>query len=378
MSWNRLVALYVHHLRRQIALRHGQEVEERFGQCGLVDNQNRPSTKRSNSDMSTFDSSLCLHKLSAARSASCQATFDSNRRRTRCIPSGGESCVSLKDRQASAQSAPLVNAVNRRHRWMDVNGHPSSILPFIRNAEVSHLAMWEDACTVDTMKAHLTTLSAAARLPCATAVQPETPQDSLLDRQPNTHGVRPVPVELDDGSTQKQNTAESVSMEVINENPKITIKEQQEAVVQVLETIIDHTFYGEGTPWSREEENRLLLNHVADLSVSERELREKARAIFKKHGYLKAVRTQRAATVAKKLYRVRKSRRIIFRHLRAMDSWDRRGACELEREKRLTLITLRLEHEADVMEKKEKQRLKNFRSFLRSLGEMLSVWYAGG
>ncbi|XP_066271557.1 uncharacterized protein [Branchiostoma lanceolatum] len=167
-------------------------------------------------------------------------------------------------------------------------------------------------------------------------------------------------------------------MEVINEKPKITIKEQQEAVVQVLETIIDHSFYGEGTPWSREEENRLLLNHVADLSVSERDLREQARAIFKKHGYLKAVWMERAVTVVKKLFRVRKSRRIIFRHLRAMESWDRRGACELEREKRLTLITLRLEHEADVMEKKEKQRLKNFRSFLRSLGEMLSVWYAGG
>ncbi|CAH1232890.1 Hypp524 [Branchiostoma lanceolatum] len=294
------------------------------------------------------------------------------------VPSCGENCASLKDRQVSAHSAPLVNAVNRRHKWMDVNGHPNSILPFIRNAEVSHLAVWEDACTVDTMKAHLTTLSAAARLPCATAVQPETLQDSLLDGHPSTRGGRSVAVEQDDGPTQGQDTDESVSMEVINEKPNITIKEQQEAVVQVLGSVIDHTYYGEGTPWSREDENRLLLNHVADLSVSERKLREKARAIFEKHGYLKAVWTRRAETVVKKLYRVRKSRRIIFRHLRAMDSWDRRGACELEREKRLTLITLRLEHEADVMEEKEKQRLKNFRSFLRSLGEMLSVWYAGG
>ncbi|XP_019614502.1 PREDICTED: uncharacterized protein LOC109462402 [Branchiostoma belcheri] len=165
-------------------------------------------------------------------------------------------------------------------------------------------------------------------------------------------------------------------MQMISEKPNITIKEQQEAVVKVLETVIAHSFYGEGTPWSRHEEEKLLLTHLADLTASERELREKTHSIFKTHDNPDL--SSRSRTDAKTLRRVRKSKRIIFNHLRSMESWERRGACEYEREKRLTYVTLRLEHEADVMEEKEKQRLKNFRGFLRSLGEMLSVWYSGG
>ncbi|XP_078701793.1 uncharacterized protein LOC144927881 [Branchiostoma floridae x Branchiostoma belcheri] len=303
--------------------------------------------------------------------ATCQVLSSS-------VPSTSENCSFLKNRQMAAQSAPLVNAVNRRHKWMDVNGHPNSVLPFIRSEEETHLTMWEDACTIDTMKVHLTTLSAAARLPRTTAVSPDPPQDNPLVGQLGTHDGCPAATEQDDGPTHlhELETAadEPATMQMKSEKPNITIKEQQEAVVKVLETVIAHSFYGEGTPWSRQEEEKLLLTHLADLTASERELREKTHSIFKTHDNPDL----RSRTDAKTLRRVRKSKRIIFNHLRSMESWERRGACEYEREKRLTYVTLRLEHEADVMEEKEKQRLKNFRGFLRSLGEMLSVWYSGG
>ncbi|XP_035667107.1 uncharacterized protein LOC118409850 [Branchiostoma floridae] len=168
---------------------------------------------------------LCSSLASASKRSlvTCQVLSSS-------IPSSSQNCSFFKNRQVSAQSAPLVNTVSRRHRWKDVNGHPSSILPFITTgtAEVSHLALWEDACAVDNMKAHLATLSAAARPPCTVAVRPELPQDSL-DGQLDANAGPSDAAEQDD-ATYRQETAKS------NEISSIPIKEQQEAVVQVLET----------------------------------------------------------------------------------------------------------------------------------------------
>ncbi|XP_078600491.1 uncharacterized protein LOC144875424 [Branchiostoma floridae x Branchiostoma japonicum] len=297
---------------------------------------------------------LCSSLASASKRSlvTCQVLSSS-------IPSSSQNCSFFKNRQVSAQSAPLVNTVSRRHRWKDVNGHPSSILPFITTgtAKVSHLALWEDACAVDNMKAHLATLSAAARPPCTVAVRPELPQDSL-DGQLDANAGPSDAAEQDD-ATYRQETAKS--NEIFKHPHQRTARSCCSGSGNCM---IAHSYYGEGTPWSRQEENRLLLNHIPDLTTSETDLKERVRAIFKTLDYRLTARMMRAKTVMKMLNRVRRSRRIILRPLSAMESWERRGACEYEREKRLTYVTLRLEHEADVMGGKKKQRLKNFRSFL--------------
>ncbi|CAH1254786.1 Hypp1413 [Branchiostoma lanceolatum] len=289
---------------------------------------------------------------------------------------GGESaCSTSRSGQTplfpttQAPAASLVNAVSTRLRW-DRCHHAASILPFIREKHIAHPAVWEEVLTVDEMKTRLCSVSKASQVPhLKSAAEPENPKNTDLSQDT----VTPVHRSETSGSTHQKVSARPV----IKKATKQEVRKAHAKVQAILNLAVPNSVHGGKRSWSREED-RVLGAYMVHLAASEVVLKGRVRHILKSRDFKTPEKRRKLKLALTTLRRVRKVKKIIGWYFSAIDRWESRGRCELEEEKLMMYLTLRLEDEADKLDvKKKRNRLENFRRFLRSVRELMSVWHSG-
>ncbi|XP_035663019.1 uncharacterized protein LOC118406789 [Branchiostoma floridae] len=269
-----------------------------------------------------------------------------------------------------APAASLVNAVSTRLRW-DRCHHAASILPFIRERHIAHPAVWEEVLTVDEMKTRLCNVSKASQVPHPKSVaEPQSLKDTGLSQDP----VMPFQRR---SVTNRASQSQKVSVRpVIKKATKQDARKAHAKVQAILDLAVTNSVHGGRRSWNREED-RVLGAYMVHLAASEVVLKEKVRHILKSREF-NTEKMQKLMLALTTLNRVRKVKNIIGWYFRAVDRWESRGKCELEEEKLLMYLTLRLEDEADKLGVKKKRNwLENFRCFVSSIRELISVWHSG-